>query len=90
MEDKITSFTAASELPLKIFLDNELVNSIKKGVILPRHIQLNPENNTNLNCDWCSCSKRDKNLELDYNGLISTMRGAYKLGCKAVTITGAI
>ena len=87
--NKETSYTAASSLPLKIILDQELVESIQKDKkILPRHIQLNPENKSTQDCSWCSCSDRNKSLEMPYETVIDTMKKFRGLGAKAVTITG--
>ena len=83
------SYTAASSLPLKIVLDKELVESIQKNKkILPRHIQLNPENKCTQNCSWCSCSNRDKNLEMNYEKIMKIMKKFKSLGTKSCTITG--
>jgi len=84
-----TSYTAASSLPLKIILDQELVESIQKDKrILPRHIQLNPENKCTQNCSWCSCSNRDKTLEIPYETVVDVMKKFKSLGTKGCTITG--
>ena len=45
-------------------------------------------NKCNLNCPFCSCSKRDRNLELSYEEIMDIMAKARKLGCESVTITG--
>lgn len=82
------SYTAASSVPLKVLLDQELVESMEKGKILPRHIQLNPENACTQNCSWCSCSNRDKNLEMPYDIVMEVMKKFKELGAKGVTITG--
>jgi MoaA/NifB/PqqE/SkfB family radical SAM enzyme len=88
MDYKTNSFTAANALPIKIFKNAELVESLNKKFIPPIHVQFIPTNRCNLNCSFCSCKKRNKTEELPLNeiiGLISTLK---KLGCKAVTITG--
>lgn len=89
MENKETSYTAASSLPLKILLDKELVESMDINKrILPRHIQLNPENKCTKNCEWCSCSNRDKSLEMPYETVMEVMKKFKSLGAKGCTITG--
>ena len=89
MENKETSFTAASSLPLKILLDKELLESIQKNKkIVPRHIQLNPTNVCTQNCSWCSCSNRDKTLEMSYEKIMEVMKKFKSLGAEACTITG--
>ncbi|RLF35709.1 MAG: hypothetical protein DRM99_04155 [Thermoplasmata archaeon] len=83
------SYTAASSFPIKILLDSELVESIEKNkMILPRHLQLYPTNRCNQNCPYCSCSERDKKLELDFYKIMDLMIEAKELGCKSVTISG--
>jgi len=82
------SYTAASSVPLKVLLDQELVKSMEKGKILPRHIQLNPENACTQNCSWCSCSARDKTLEMPYETVMDVMRKFKDLGAVSTTITG--
>jgi len=83
------SYTAASSLPLKILLDQELVESMEKNKrILPRHIQLNPENICTQDCSWCSCGKRNKSLEMPYEDIIDIMSKFKELGAKSTTITG--
>jgi len=83
------SYTAAESVPIKIFLNPDLVESIeKKKFIPPYHIQLNPTNRCNLNCPWCSCSARDKQLELTYEEIMEVMELAAGYGCRSVTITG--
>jgi len=89
MVSKIFSFTAASGIPLKIFLNYDIARSIEeKKFIPPVHIQLNPENRCNENCWWCSCQNRDKNLRLSYEEIIEVFKLGKKYGTKSTTITG--
>ena len=83
------SYTAASSVPLKVLLDRRLVRIIEEDKrILPRHIQLNPENKCTQDCSWCSCSARDKTLEMPYETVMGVMGKFKNLGAKSVTITG--
>lgn len=84
-----TSYTAADSIPIKILLDKELVWYAQTfGKLLPIHIQILPTNRCNLNCKFCSCSNRDKTLEMDFE-LAKEIIDKYKrLGTKSVTITG--
>lgn len=84
----LKSYTAASTLPAKLIQDAELVTSIRAGYIPPVHVQLNPTNRCNLNCEFCSCSERDRSIELDIEKMIGAMGTFANLGCKSVTITG--
>lgn len=89
MNNMRASFTAASVLPVKVMQNHELIKKIRdEGKIIPLHVQLNPTNHCNLNCPFCSCSERDKKLELNYDEIMTVMTKAKKLGCIAVTITG--
>jgi organic radical activating enzyme len=84
-----TSFTAADSIPLKVLLDPHLVKHAKeKNRVLPIHIQLLPTNKCNMNCTFCSCSSRDKDLEIDISMAKTIIDKCKKAGTKAVTITG--
>jgi MoaA/NifB/PqqE/SkfB family radical SAM enzyme len=87
--DRKSSFTAADVFPLKLAQDYRTLKSIvKRGWILPIHLQLAPTNRCTRNCSFCSCSDRDKSqeLSLDYvKRIIATFK---VLDTKAVTITG--
>lgn len=84
-----TSFSAADSIPLKVVLDKELQMSIQRdNRLLPIHIQFLPTNKCNLKCKFCSCSERNKSLEIDFE-LAKALIGKFKAtGTKAVTITG--
>lgn len=86
--DITNSFTAADAIPIKILLDDNLTKSIRMGTIPPIHAQLIPTNKCNLNCNYCSCRKRDRNLEMDFEMAKKVIDKLKDLGCKAVTITG--
>ena len=83
-----SSFTAANAYPFKIFKDKELLAALRNGKIIPIHVQLNPTNVCNLNCSFCSCSKREKHLALDFRVIAQLIDRLKTLGCKAVTVTG--
>ena len=82
------SYSAANIVPLKMLLDKDVLKSAKKGKIIPIHAQFMPTNKCNRNCKFCSCSKRDKNLEMDFEKSKKVIDGLKRLGCKAVTLTG--
>jgi organic radical activating enzyme len=89
MENRIASYTAASVFPAKILVNQELMREItEEKKIPPIHVQLNPTNRCNMNCPFCSCSARDKRLELSYDEIIDIMIKTRRAGCKSVTITG--
>jgi organic radical activating enzyme len=84
-----TSFTAADSIPLKVLLDPQLVmHAREKNRLLPIHIQILPTNKCNMNCRFCSCSSRDKDLELDIDLARKIIDKCKQAGTKAVTITG--
>ena len=83
------SYTAANTFPVKLFLNDELLHTIREHKkIPPVHVQLNPTNKCNFNCKFCSCSARDKKLEMSFEDIMEIMNKAKKCGCQAVTITG--
>ena len=83
------SYAAASTFPVKIMLHNGLVRYIRTKSKLPMvHLQLNPTNKCTRNCTFCSCSERDKELELGHRKIINMMKKAKSCGCESVTITG--
>jgi len=86
--DKRISYTSADTIPIKCMLDRELLASTGKGVIPPVHIQFMPTNICNLNCTYCSCSKRDKDLTMRLEDAVRIIDICAELGTRAVTITG--
>jgi len=86
--DRRNSFTAADNFPIKVVLDEDVIKLTKKGIIPPIHIQHIPTNHCNMNCPFCSCSERDKTLEMDIEEAVEMIDYFATLGTKAVTITG--
>ena len=84
------SYTSASgTLPVKVLLNTKLVRTIvEEKRIIPVHVQLNPTNECNLDCDWCSCSERDRSLFLSYEQIVDVMSYYKERGCESVTLTG--
>ena len=82
----IESYTAADAFPLKLIQNKNILDY--KGKIIPYHIQLYPTNICNLNCEFCSCANRNKKDTLSLEKITSVLKTAWKLGCKAVTISG--
>ncbi len=81
-----TSFTAADSIPLKVLLDKDLVHHVHhNNRIIPVHIQFLPTNKCNMNCRFCSCSKRDATLEMDFDLARKIIEKCTKAGTKAVT-----
>jgi len=87
---KTQAYTAASGgFPIKIFKNIKLLSSIiDHNIIQPVHLQLNPTNKCNLNCSFCSCSEREKSLQLSKEQLENIFINFRGLGCRSVTITG--
>jgi len=78
------SYTAASTFPAKL-LHKEI---IKKGKIIPVHIQLSPTNACNLKCKFCSCSDVDRKKSLSLKQITRVLDICSEKGTKAMTITG--
>jgi MoaA/NifB/PqqE/SkfB family radical SAM enzyme len=86
---KVTSYTSANALPIKIFTDKELMKLLlEEGKIFPAHLQLVPTNRCNLKCSYCSFDERTLKQELSPKELDKIIETAYKLGTKGVTLTG--
>jgi organic radical activating enzyme len=88
MDEKTLSFTAANSLPLKFALNAPLMECLSHYHIPPTHAQVIPTNKCNFSCSFCSCSERDKNLELSLDEVQGLAHTLSSLGCQAVTITG--
>jgi organic radical activating enzyme len=82
------SYTAASTFPAKLLQNIGVIECVRQGYIPPVHVQLNPTNRCNLKCGFCSCSERDKKVELSLDSIVETMSRFKTLGCQSVTITG--
>lgn len=88
-EDVKYSYAAASLFPMKILLNDSLIKHIRNNKMIPIvHLQLNPTNRCTRNCSYCSCSEREKSLELPHRRIMNIMKKAKKYGCQSVTITG--
>lgn len=84
----ISSYTAASAFPAKLFCEDDTVASVRNHRIRPFHVQVNPTNRCPLACKFCSCANREKNVEIPYCLLTNITDRLVVLGAKAVTITG--
>lgn len=88
MDTKRISFSSAETFPLKVCIHRGLLEGIREGYIKPIHLQFMPTNKCNLNCSFCSCSKRDKDLEFPIKEVAELSSLMAELGCRAVSITG--
>jgi len=89
VEERLYSFSSANTFPMKILLNPEIINSALEGNKLPSiHLQLNPTNKCNFNCPMCSCSEREKQLQLSLEDINKIIKVMYRYGLKSVTITG--
>jgi MoaA/NifB/PqqE/SkfB family radical SAM enzyme len=82
--DRLRSYTSSGIFPVKVLKYPVMDN----GQIKPVHVQLNPTNICNLDCGFCSCASRKKDISLPLQSIEETMIGYRHLGCEAVTITG--
>lgn len=89
MLDKMNSYSSADGIPIKLIKNTKLINIIStRKVIPPIHAQFIPTNKCNMNCDFCSCSKEDRNSEMSIADAQYIINQLNELGCKSVTITG--
>jgi len=83
------SYAAAATFPVKILSNEKLLfSALKSHKIPPIHLQLNPTNKCNFACSFCSCSSRDKSLELPLDKILQFMAVFKNLGGQSTTITG--
>ena len=78
------SYTAASVLPTKLFHKKV----VEEGKIIPIHPQLYITNKCNLNCKFCSCSDRQKKLEMKFDEVKEVIDVLADRGAKAITFSG--
>lgn len=87
--EKVTSYTSANALPIKIFKHPDLMQSmLEQKKIIPIHVQLVPTNRCNLACKYCSFKESDRTLELSKDDLEGIVDMCKELGTKGITITG--
>ena len=83
------SFASAETIPAKVVVNETLWNRcVKRGKVVPIHLQLNPTNKCCFVCSFCSCGSRDVNVELDFNELKRFLLVFKHLGGESVTVTG--
>lgn len=83
------SYSSANVFPLKIFINKEILESCRyNNRVIPMHTQMNWTNRCNFNCEMCSCSEREKSLELSSRKVKQINSTLAYLGCKAYTVTG--
>jgi MoaA/NifB/PqqE/SkfB family radical SAM enzyme len=86
---KVTSYTSANALPVKVFTDKELLHSMMdEKKIIPVHVQLVPTNRCNLACKYCSFKESDRTQQLSKEDLDGIVDMCKSLGTKGITITG--
>ena len=81
---KIESYSAASTFPAKLLHQKV----IKDGKIIPIHPQIYITNRCNLNCSFCSCSDRQKTLEMKFDEVKEVVDVLADRGAKAITFSG--
>lgn len=86
MTDIQLSYSAAGVVPIKLI--RRAKEFYFRGKLMPHHAQISLTDKCNLNCDFCSCSRRDRQRELGYLQAGRILRNLASLGCKALTITG--
>lgn len=83
-----SSYSSAESFPMKVLLNKAIQEATAKGYVPPIHPSLYPTNRCNLNCEFCSCGERTKNLELDFEKAKRIIDILSKLGTQAVSISG--
>jgi organic radical activating enzyme len=86
MGNNLESYVAASKFPWKVISQHQKL--IQNNKIIPYHIQLIPTNRCNAKCEWCSCSKVDRSVEMPFSEIKDMLQYFADLGTKAITITG--
>ncbi len=84
MEKIKQSYTAASSFP------NKLLHTkvIRGSEVMPIHPQLYITNKCNLDCEFCSCSDRQKGLEMKFGDVREVVDVLADRGTRAITISG--
>ena len=77
------SYISAEAFPAKLL---KILNFQDKPH--PIHLQFNPTNLCNLNCEFCSCKDVDRNKELSFGEIEREIKKFKELGGLSVTITG--
>ena len=85
--DGAVSYTSASQnIPIKLFLNDEVLKSLKRRDLKPISVNLNLTNKCNLDCIFCSCGDRDISAELDFYDIVGFMDKFDSI--KSVILTG--
>lgn len=67
----------------------EMIKSLRNGIGHPNSLQISLTNKCNLNCVFCSVSKRDKSIEWNYGELVNALSKFENIGVKTVELTGS-
>ena len=81
-----SSYAAASVFPAKLLRRQQ--EFFAGGRLYPYHVQISLTNKCNLDCGFCSCSDRDKGMELHIEKAKSIMYQFQLWGAQSLTITG--
>jgi len=83
--DKRNVFTSTG---IKLLQHPEVIHFLQRGRFIPVSLQVAPTSRCNLNCSFCSNSKRSKHEDLDRNELFYFIDVLQRTGLKTVEITG--
>ena len=78
------SYQSANAFPAKLL---RYAKNLSHG-LYPIHLQLYLTNKCNLDCSYCSCRNRTRDVERDYINLTDDLDQFIKRGLQSVTITG--
>ena len=78
------SYSSANAYPAKLLCHLHRF----REAFFPMHLQLYLTNKCQLNCTYCSCSKRDRELSISFPLLEEYIKELRQLGLRTVTVTG--
>lgn len=85
---RISSYTAASSLPLKLLKNHEVISGAGVNRVFPIHIQFIPTERCNLKCAWCSCANDSRKTTIAIERVRKMVDTLCRWSTQAVTVTG--
>jgi len=82
------SFTSADAFPDKLFLQGDVLNGLRKKLVIPIHAGLSLTDRCNKACSFCSCKNLSRKDELGIQDITNICNIFSSLGIKAVDLTG--
>lgn len=82
------AYTAAGTLPAKVIQNPHVQDSLRRGSIVPIHVQFSPTNRCNQACSFCNCRNVDRDREMPLADVVHMLDTFQSLGTRAITVTG--